>query len=144
MDSVAVRKPIVGDCGARVNNRGNTMLEIKSYTGVTRFDLARTLLGRGRCWTAAYWVDGIMVDTGSAHTARELVQALTSTPLTRIVNTHSHEDHIGANRFTAATTKGAGNPGSPVSRARIGRSTRHPITPSLSARILGPSRTIAR
>ena len=82
------------------------MLEIKSYTSVTRFDLARTLFGRGRYWTAAYWVDGIMVDTGCAHTARELVQALANTPLTRIVNTHSHEDHIGANGSLQRQRKG--------------------------------------
>jgi len=82
------------------------MLEMKSYTSVTRFDLARTLFGRGRYWTAAYWVDGIMVDTGCAHTARELVQALANTPLTRIVNTHSHEDHIGANGSLQRQRKG--------------------------------------
>jgi len=73
------------------------MLEIKSYGNVTRFDLARTLLGRGRYWTAAYAVDGMLVDTGCAHTARELARATQGTPLTCIVNTHSHEDHIGAN-----------------------------------------------
>jgi glyoxylase-like metal-dependent hydrolase (beta-lactamase superfamily II) len=67
------------------------------YDDVTRFDLARTLVGCGRYWTTAYLVDGMMVDTGCAHSAPELVQALADVPLTRIVNTHSHEDHIGAN-----------------------------------------------
>lgn len=73
------------------------MLKTTRYNSVTRFDLARTLAGHGRYWTTAYLVDGMMVDTGCAHTARELVQVLTDTPLIRIVNTHSHEDHIGAN-----------------------------------------------
>lgn len=73
------------------------MLKATTYDTVTRFDLARTLGGRGRYWTTAYLVDGLLVDTGCAHSARELAQALADTALAGIVNTHSHEDHIGAN-----------------------------------------------
>jgi glyoxylase-like metal-dependent hydrolase (beta-lactamase superfamily II) len=73
------------------------MLKITAYDGITRFDLARTLLGRGRYWTTAYLVDGMMIDTGCAFSAPELVSALADSPLVLIVNTHTHEDHIGAN-----------------------------------------------
>lgn len=73
------------------------MLKITTYDDVTRFDLARTLAGRGRYWTSAYLVDGLVVDTGCALSAPELLEALSETPLVGIVNTHSHEDHIGAN-----------------------------------------------
>jgi glyoxylase-like metal-dependent hydrolase (beta-lactamase superfamily II) len=73
------------------------MLKASPYGHVTRLDLARTLAGRGRYWTSAYLVDGMLVDTGCTHSAPELVAALADTPLVRIVNTHSHEDHIGAN-----------------------------------------------
>ena len=73
------------------------MLKTTTYDDVTRFDLARTLAGRGRYWTSAYLVDGLMVDTGCAFSAPELVETLSETPLVGIVNTHSHEDHIGAN-----------------------------------------------
>ena len=38
-----------------------------------------------------------MVDTGCAHTHKELLKALEGRPVERIVNTHTHEDHIGAN-----------------------------------------------
>jgi len=38
-----------------------------------------------------------MVDTGCAHSAPELMQALSNEAVTRIVNTHSHEDHIRVN-----------------------------------------------
>ncbi len=72
------------------------MLKISSFDEVTRFDLARTLAGRGRYWTTCYLVDGMLVDTGCAHTAPELLRALAGTPVRRIVNTHTHEDHIGA------------------------------------------------
>ena len=73
------------------------MLRTVHYDGVTRFDLGRTLAGRGRYWTFAYLVDGSLVDTGCAHSAPELAQVLEDIPLTQVVNTHSHEDHIGAN-----------------------------------------------
>jgi glyoxylase-like metal-dependent hydrolase (beta-lactamase superfamily II) len=73
------------------------MIRSTSYGPVTRFDLARTIAGRGRYWTTAYLVDGMMVDTGCAHAAEELAQALADVPFVRIVNTHTHEDHIGAN-----------------------------------------------
>jgi len=73
------------------------MLKITHYDAVTRIDLARTMAGRGHYWTTAYLVDGVLVDTGCAHTARELAGALKDQSLTLIVNSHSHEDHIGAN-----------------------------------------------
>ena len=73
------------------------MLKTTSYGPVTRFDLGRNILGRGRYWTTAYLIDNLMVDTGCAHSAQELMQALSDTSIDLILNTHSHEDHIGAN-----------------------------------------------
>lgn len=73
------------------------MLRASQYSPVTRFDLARTIAGRGRYWTTAYLVDGLLVDSGCAHTAGELCAALAGERLARVVNTHTHEDHIGAN-----------------------------------------------
>jgi glyoxylase-like metal-dependent hydrolase (beta-lactamase superfamily II) len=64
---------------------------------VIKFRLARGLLGRPFYFTAAYWVDGLLVDSGCAHTARQLTSALKGWQLAQVVNTHSHEDHIGAN-----------------------------------------------
>ena len=73
------------------------MLTIRRYHEVIRFDLARTIAGQGRYWTTAYLVDGVLVDSGCAHCAGELIQTLETHNLTSLVNTHSHEDHIGAN-----------------------------------------------
>jgi len=73
------------------------MLKYTSYGPVTRIDLARTIAGRGRYWTTAYLVDGLLIDSGCAYTAPELVALLRDKSLTRILNTHTHEDHIGAN-----------------------------------------------
>jgi glyoxylase-like metal-dependent hydrolase (beta-lactamase superfamily II) len=79
------------------SGRGSTMFRVSNHGDVTRFDLARTLRGVGRYWTAAYLVDGWMIDTGCAHTRRELLDGLAQHGIKGIVNTHSHEDHIGAN-----------------------------------------------
>jgi glyoxylase-like metal-dependent hydrolase (beta-lactamase superfamily II) len=82
------------------------MIRITPYGLVTRFDLANTLLGRGRYWTTAYLVDGLLVDSGCAHSAAELAQALEGSLLTCLVNTHTHEDHIGANGLLQHTRDG--------------------------------------
>ena len=73
------------------------MIKITKYGPVTRFDLAHTLAGRGRYWTTAYLLGSIMIDTGCSHTSSELLDELHGQHLTLIVNTHTHEDHIGAN-----------------------------------------------
>ena len=73
------------------------MLKITPYEPITRIDLARTIAGRGRYWTTAYFVDGMLIDSGCAHSASELLSYLRDQRLFQLVNTHSHEDHIGAN-----------------------------------------------
>jgi glyoxylase-like metal-dependent hydrolase (beta-lactamase superfamily II) len=73
------------------------MIHIEDIGSVRRFRLARNVMGRGLYFTAAYWVDGLMIDTGCAYTVKELVSALDGVKVALIVNTHSHEDHIGAN-----------------------------------------------
>ena len=73
------------------------MLRCNAYGDVLRLDLAHTLAGRGRYWTTCYWVNGVLIDTGCAHTAGELTVCLADRPLHGIINTHSHEDHIGGN-----------------------------------------------
>lgn len=73
------------------------MFTVTSYGSVTRFDMARDLPKRFLYWTTCYYVDGMLVDTGCAHCAPELLNAMADKPLVRISNTHTHEDHIGAN-----------------------------------------------
>jgi len=74
------------------------MLKVEKHgLHVVKLCAARTVLGRTFYHTAAYWVDGLLVDTGCAHTASEFLKAVDSLAVEQIVNTHSHEDHIGAN-----------------------------------------------
>ena len=52
------------------------MIQIEEQDGVRKFRLARTLFGRAMYYTAAYWVDGLMIDTGCAYTVPELLSAV--------------------------------------------------------------------
>lgn len=81
------------------------MLHIKEYGPVVAFRAARTFFGHAYYYTAAYWVDGLLIDTTCAFTARELLHALShdSRPVLQVVNTHSHEDHIGSNGLLQRT-----------------------------------------
>lgn len=45
----------------------------------------------------AYLVDGLLIDSGQAHTAEELADFLKDKEVRTVVNTHYHEDHISAN-----------------------------------------------
>jgi glyoxylase-like metal-dependent hydrolase (beta-lactamase superfamily II) len=70
---------------------------------VLKLRAARDILGRPIYFTATYWVDGLLIDTGCAHTAGQLLRALEGQRVEQVVNTHSHEDHIGANAAVQAT-----------------------------------------
>lgn len=74
------------------------MLEERHYGSIVAFRAARSFFGWGYYYTAAYYVDGLLVDSGCAYTAAELLSRFPSTrSVSQVVNTHSHEDHIGAN-----------------------------------------------
>ena len=59
--------------------------------------MGREYQGRVLYWTAAYLVEGLLIDTGCPHTSAELTAFLEGQHLNLAVNTHHHEDHIGAN-----------------------------------------------
>jgi len=76
------------------------VIQVETVVGpdrVVKLRMARSLLGRTAYFTAAYWVDGLLIDTGCAHTAQQLLGVVKDWPVIQVVNTHSHEDHIGAN-----------------------------------------------
>jgi glyoxylase-like metal-dependent hydrolase (beta-lactamase superfamily II) len=74
------------------------MIERLDSEGVVKLKMARDLPGPIRYHTSCYWVDGLLIDTGCAHCSREFQQATAALPITQVVNTHFHEDHIGNNR----------------------------------------------
>lgn len=71
------------------------MLIATTYEQVTQIKMSRFPEVRGG--VAAYLVDGLLIDSGPAHTAQELVDFLIDKFVKIVVNTHYHEDHIAAN-----------------------------------------------
>ena len=60
--------------------------------------MGRQYQGRVLYWTAAYLVDGLLIDTGCSYSSEELTLFLEGQHLDLAVNTHHHEDHVGANQ----------------------------------------------
>ena len=74
------------------------MLKATRVGDITEIKLGRSIDGSNVLyWVAAYLVDGILIDTGCDYTKTELVEFLVDKRLSAIVNTHYHEDHVGAN-----------------------------------------------
>lgn len=71
------------------------MIHIEQHGPVLAIRMSRSFLGRPFWWTAAYWVDGILIDAGPRCTGQELLRALKRVDVNQIVITHGHEDHIG-------------------------------------------------
>jgi len=75
------------------------MIETRQFGDITQIRMSRVIDGIPLFWVAAYLVDGLLIDTGCSYTAAELVSWLEKSPPRLAVNTHYHEDHIGANRL---------------------------------------------
>jgi glyoxylase-like metal-dependent hydrolase (beta-lactamase superfamily II) len=75
------------------------VIEVQRFEQVTQIRMSREIGGNPVYWVAAYLVDGLLVDTGCSYTAGELVSYLEEHPPKRVVNTHYHEDHMGANHL---------------------------------------------
>ncbi|MHA1578891.1 MAG: MBL fold metallo-hydrolase [Candidatus Freyarchaeota archaeon] len=73
------------------------MIEVNQFEEVTHIKLSQTMNGQPLYWAAVYLVDGLLIDTGPGHTAEELVKFLEKQTVRLAVNTHHHEDHVGAN-----------------------------------------------
>lgn len=73
------------------------MLKVNKLGEIVQLMMGREMGGAVLYWTAAYLVDGLLIDTGCAYTAEELIQFLEGEEVKLAVNTHHHEDHVGAN-----------------------------------------------
>jgi len=82
----------------KVGNAGRK-IEVNQFEEIVQIKMSRELGGKPLYWVAAYLVDGLLIDTGCKHTADELLKFLEEQTLKLIVNTHYHEDHIGANHL---------------------------------------------
>lgn len=75
------------------------MIKTSTYEEVIRLSMGRDMDGSVLYWVSAYLVDGMLIDTGCKHTAEELYEYLKNLKLSKAVNTHYHEDHIGGNKI---------------------------------------------
>lgn len=75
------------------------MISATPYGEVLQIRMSRYSDFPSGMWVCAYLVDGLLVDTGMAHTAEELSKFLKDKALKAAVNTHFHEDHISGNKF---------------------------------------------
>lgn len=73
--------------------------------GVLRFVMSRRLFGKDLYRSACYLADGLLVDSGISHRKKDFVESLSGFPVASIVNTHAHEDHIGANAVLQETRR---------------------------------------
>lgn len=71
------------------------MIQVQEHGPVVAIRMARAFLGKPLAWTTAYWVDGLLIDTGPACAAAGLLRVLKPVPVNQIVVTHTHEDVIG-------------------------------------------------
>ena len=75
------------------------MIATQEFEEVLQIKLCRYTEFIPAATVSAYLVDGLLIDSGPAHTAEELADFLRDQKIKTVVNTHFHEDHIAANRF---------------------------------------------
>ena len=73
------------------------MLAVKQFGPIRQYKMGRTFWGKTIYVTSAYLIGDLLIDSGSVHELESFVEALEGNSMAAIVNTHSHEDHIGAN-----------------------------------------------
>ena len=71
------------------------MIHVEQYSQVLAIRMSRSIFGRPFWWTTAYWIDGLLIDTGPRFAARALLHTLRNLPVDQVVITHAHEDQVG-------------------------------------------------
>ena len=94
------------------------MIQVEQHGPITSIRMARSFLGKPLYWTTAYWVDGLLIDTGPRCAAPELVRILQQVQVDQIVVTHGHEDTFGGLSATTYAAQDAILPPLYLGRAR--------------------------
>ena len=71
------------------------MIHVEQHGHVLAIRMSRSLFGRPFWWTTAYWIDGLLIDTGPRFAARALLNALRNLHVDQVLITHAHEDQTG-------------------------------------------------
>ncbi|MFH0959345.1 MAG: MBL fold metallo-hydrolase [Pseudomonadota bacterium] len=75
------------------------MIEINNIGEITQIRLASERNGEPYYWVSAYLIDGLLIDTGCSRALADFSGFVRDVRINLVVNTHSHEDHIGANNM---------------------------------------------
>ncbi len=109
------------------------MIKVSRFGDITQLKMGRTVLGRPLYITSAYFLDGLLIDTGPPAVGTELRRLLADLHPRQAVNTHAHEDHVGNNELLQA--KGIAPQAHPLSLPLIA----HPSVQYLYQRVVwGP------
>lgn len=73
------------------------MIKNRQFGSVLQLEMGKEINGRVLYSMAAYFVDGILFDTGPYSVTGEAKEFFPSLAVEKVVNTHHHEDHIGNN-----------------------------------------------
>ncbi|HLE97767.1 MAG TPA: MBL fold metallo-hydrolase, partial [Candidatus Thermoplasmatota archaeon] len=68
---------------------------IERHGSVERLHVARTVGGGPLYWTSVYRVGDVLVDTGCASCRAAVGRFVAKAPVTAVLTTHHHEDHVG-------------------------------------------------
>ncbi|MGB1241917.1 MAG: MBL fold metallo-hydrolase [Chitinophagales bacterium] len=70
-------------------------LQKKIYQDLIYYKLGSNLFGKPKMFVYSFLVDGMLIDTGQPHIQKELLNALQTEDVQKILVTHHHEDHSG-------------------------------------------------
>ena len=69
--------------------------EYLDFAPVTGIKVGGSLIGKPLMKVIFYFVDGVLIDTGSYYTRRAVEKFVRNNPVNKILLTHYHEDHAG-------------------------------------------------
>jgi glyoxylase-like metal-dependent hydrolase (beta-lactamase superfamily II) len=72
------------------------MLETKFINNIAQIKIIRSTMFFSVNFSC-YYVDNMLIDTGPVASHNEIVRYFKDLPVDKLVNTHSHEDHVGNN-----------------------------------------------
>ncbi len=82
-------------CHRMVRAVDKPVISQERYEDVQYFRMARTFGGRAVYWTGAYFVDGLLIDSGPPNVSGEAEGLFRELGVRACVTTHHHEDHSG-------------------------------------------------
>lgn len=77
------------------------MIRERQFDKIVQLEMGKEINGQVLYSMAAYYVDGILFDTGPYSVTDEAKEFFPSLAVEQVVNTHHHEDHIGNNYLFA-------------------------------------------